>query len=207
MGAEAGPKILGSKLSKETSKCYAKRRERGDFRRYLFGNGIDIGAGDDPLIVEEGSVRAYDKLDGDAQYLEGIADDSFGFVYSSHCLEHMRDVPLALKNWIRVLKPGGALYVVVPDFELYEKGVWPSRFNPDHKATFSMLRPRSSNTKTHYYLPELVKWLDREAGLNVMEVHREDDGFDLRRFEVDQTETRHGGALCQIYFVGIKRLI
>lgn len=189
----------------ETSKCYAKRRQRGDFARYLCGSGIDIGAGDDPLAVEDGSVRAYDKLDGDANTLTGIADESYDFVYSSHCLEHMESVQGALRNWVRILKGGGVLYVVVPDFELYEKGLWPSRFNSDHKASFSLRRPLLNSRRTHFVMHDLVKWLDLELAVSVLELHLEDDGFDPKRFEIDQTEIRNGGALCQIYFVGYKR--
>jgi SAM-dependent methyltransferase len=190
-------------MGQETSKCYSKRRARGDFQRYLFGHGIDIGCGNDPLIVQEGSVRGFDLLDGDALYMEEIKDESYDFVYSSHCLEHMPDVYLALHNWTRILKQGGILYVVVPDFELYEKKSWPSRFNPDHKASFSFsVRAKRSS---HYLMNELAIWLDRECAVTIMETGLEDDGFDPARFAEDQTEMRNGGALCQIYFVGYKR--
>jgi len=124
---------------RETSKCHDMRLARGDFQNYLRGDGIDIGAGDDALRVPSGTVRPWDQPDGDAQLLAGISADCFDFVYSSHCLEHMRGVPEALENWIRVLRPGGWLYVVVPDYLLYEKMTWPSPFNSDHpteKHTF-----------------------------------------------------------------------
>jgi SAM-dependent methyltransferase len=187
----------------ETSKCYAKRTERGDFKRYLFGHGIDIGCGNDPLVVQEGSVRGFDKEDGDALYMAAIEDESYDFVYSSHCLEHMPDVRLALRNWVRILKTGGILYVVVPDFSLYEKKCWPSRYNPDHKASFSLDLPLAR--ANHYLVNNLVVWLDRELGITTVEVNLEDDGFDPARPDEDQTELRNGGALCQIYFVGYKR--
>jgi len=193
-------------MAKETSKCYLRRHERGDFKRYLTGEGIDIGAGDDPLAVEEGSVRAWDKGDGDAMLMEGVDNESYDFVYSSHCLEHLVDVRTALANWVRILKPGGVLYVVVPDFELYEKSCWPSHFNGEHKASFSLYRNGEENRrKTHYLICDLVKWMDRQLGVSMLETHLEDAGFDYARFDVDQTELRNGGALSQIYFVGYKR--
>src|SRR5262245_49806129 len=110
----------------ETSKSQPHREARGDFDKYLKGNGIDIGAGHDVLVVKEGTVRAWDVPDGDAQLMAGVADESFDFVYSSHCLEHLDSVPEALKNWVRILKPGGHLYFIVPDYILYEKMCWPS---------------------------------------------------------------------------------
>jgi tetratricopeptide (TPR) repeat protein len=128
----------------ETSKASVRRSREPIFRdQYFVGFGIDIGAGDDslgkqitrfPLIR---SVRNWDLSDGDAQYLEGVADETFDFVYSSHSLEHMQDPIMALKNWLRVLKPGGYLIVCIPDEDMYEQGVWPSRFNLDHKWSFT----------------------------------------------------------------------
>lgn len=44
---------------------------------------------------------------------------TFDCIYSSHCLEHLYpyEVPRALEEFKRVLNPGGALFVVVPDLE------------------------------------------------------------------------------------------
>jgi hypothetical protein len=38
------------------------------------------------------------------------------------------------------VKPGGFLFFIVPDEDLYEQGVFPSRFNADHKATFTICK-------------------------------------------------------------------
>lgn len=40
-------------------------------------------------------------------------------IYSSHSLEHLpiRKAQLALKNWAKLLMPGGTLYLAVPDLE------------------------------------------------------------------------------------------
>jgi FkbM family methyltransferase len=48
-----------------------------------------------------------------------FADASADFVYVSHCLEHIsfREVPAVLREWHRVLRPGGWLRVSVPDFD------------------------------------------------------------------------------------------
>lgn len=82
-------------------------------------------------------VYGWDLMNGDAQYLKGVEDNSLDFVYSSHCLEHMIDVKIALYNWFRVLKAGGYLILYIPHRDLYEKKKeLPSRFNPHHKHMF-----------------------------------------------------------------------
>src|SRR5262249_49277314 len=41
------------------------------------------------------------------------------------------------------LRPGSYLLLVVPDEDLYEQGCWPSRFNPEHRWTFTVHKSRS----------------------------------------------------------------
>lgn len=57
--------------------------------------------------------------EGDARDLSRFADNTFGVVYASHVVEHFDyaggDLINTLKEWHRVLKPGGELYVSVPD--------------------------------------------------------------------------------------------
>ncbi len=117
--------------------------------RYLVGDGIDIGAGPDPLHLYYEffplmkSCRIWDMPDGDAELMATVADNSFDFVHSSHCLEHMRNMDVALENWVRILKPGGHLLCLVPDEDLYEQGVFPSSFNADHKHTLTIYKKKS----------------------------------------------------------------
>lgn len=134
----------------ETSKSIFKKLSDSRFAtRYIVGDGIDIGAGQDSLdqylefFPLAKSCRNWDIQDGDAQYLESIPDNSFDFVNSSHCLEHMVDPHSALNNWLRVLRQGGHLLMLIPDEDLYEQGVFPSTFNFDHKHTFSIFKKKS----------------------------------------------------------------
>ena len=50
--------------------------------------------------------------------LSFIPDNSVDVIYNCHVLEHFKrnDVPRVLKEWARVLKPGGVLRTSVPDF-------------------------------------------------------------------------------------------
>lgn len=136
----------------EQSKAAKRRWCEGDFlARYFVGDGIDVGAGPDGLGRYYGmfpgmrQVRGWDLGDGDAQYLASAADASYDFLHSSHCLEHLMDPHESLKHWLRVVKPGGYLVVTVPDEDLYERGEFPSRFNPDHKWTFTLHKQPASS--------------------------------------------------------------
>jgi len=106
----------------------------------LQGSGIDIGCGPDPVAP---GVRKFDLADGDANHITRYVHEQFDFVYSSHCLEHMADPRSALHEWWRLVKPRGHLFFIVPDEDLYEQGVFPSRFNPDHRATFTISKAQS----------------------------------------------------------------
>lgn len=137
--------MLGRKRSYgETHKAHARRLREGFFEKYCQGYGLDIGYGGDPVVS---NVRGWDFEHGDAQLLRGLDDASYDFVYSSHLLEHLPDVELALTNWWRVLKPGGYLLLFLPHRDLYEKKTTlPSRFNEDHAHFFLPDRDEAPDT-------------------------------------------------------------
>jgi len=60
---------------------------------------------------------------GDAKDLSRFRDRTFGEVYASHVLEHFdyRDMPVALKEWHRVLDSEGKLYLSVPNLDVIGK--------------------------------------------------------------------------------------
>jgi SAM-dependent methyltransferase len=131
----------------ECSKSVGRRLHAPGFAtQYFVGDGIYVGSGTDPLgrfaalfpLVR--LVVHFDVPDGDAQILAKVSADHFDFLHSSHCLEHLRDPCEAMRNWIRVVRPGGHLVVLIPDEDLYEQGVWPSTFNSDHKHTFTICK-------------------------------------------------------------------
>ncbi|HTV43106.1 MAG TPA: methyltransferase domain-containing protein [Candidatus Sulfotelmatobacter sp.] len=127
----------------ETSKS---RKYWGDLEKsVLVGKGIDIGCGPDPVTPD---ARRFDLEHGDANFASRYVSDQFDFVYSSHCLEHMHDPRATILDWWKLVKPGGHLFVMVPDEDLYEQGVFPSRFNPDHKATFTISKAKSWSPKS-----------------------------------------------------------
>ena len=107
-------------------------------RTYLFGDGVEIGALHNPLAVPRRCrVRYVDRLPvdelrrqypdladeplvpvdvvDDGERLATVPDGSQDFVIANHVLEHCEDPLGAVGNFVRVLKPGGVLYMAVPD--------------------------------------------------------------------------------------------
>jgi SAM-dependent methyltransferase len=131
----------------ETRKSFKRRTDSGFFKKYLCGNGIDIGCGNDKVFQD---ADAYDNVhhdkNDDAQTMKNVPDEKYDWVYSSHCLEHLKDPCVALKNWFRILKKGGNLAVAVPHRDLYEKRERPpSKWNTQHANFFVVGRHKFDN--------------------------------------------------------------
>ena len=105
---------------------------------WLRGDGIEIGALHLPLGVPRGArVRYVDRLTveeqrrqypelagaklpavdviGSAEDLSPFGDSSVDFVIANHLLEHLEDPIEALLEFERVLRPGGVVYLGLPD--------------------------------------------------------------------------------------------
>ena len=105
---------------------------------YLRGCGIEVGALNRPLkIPPEVKVRyvdrysvddlykTYQEMKGvkivspdivdDGEHLGKIGDNSQDFVIANHFIEHCEDPILTLKNFLRVLKHEGILFMAIPD--------------------------------------------------------------------------------------------
>lgn len=146
----------------ESAKRYAwQRRRLNGLLDSFCGRGIDVGAGKDPFHwwelpeLEDCCIRRVDTWDleqGDAHFMAGVEDEQYHFLYASHILEHLTDPSLALRNWVRIVRPGGVLLITVPHQHLYEmKENPPSKWNPRHK---------------HFYQPAtFYDWLRLEASI------------------------------------------
>lgn len=90
---------------------------------WLIGKGVDIGCGMEKIKEEDciGIDSKHDYTDRtdeddirDAKDLTGYEDGQFDWVYSSNTLEHIVEWERALDEWIRVLRPGGAIFLYLP---------------------------------------------------------------------------------------------
>jgi SAM-dependent methyltransferase len=177
----------------ETSKAYRRRFSVDpSYGRVFVGEGIDIGGGTDPLRPEwfpkVKSIRNFDLQDGDAQNIGKHVSGQFDFVYSSNCLEHMERPQEALRGWWNLVKPKGYLVLIVPDEDLYEQGVWPSRWNGDHKWTFAVSKEWSWSPKSINVM-DLFCLLDDGVFVHLKTA---DSGYDYSLEGMDQTVPADG---------------
>jgi len=145
--------------------------ERGDIAaRYISGDGIEIGALHNPLPLPTGARARYvDRLSAadlrkhypelaaaplvdpeildDGERLATVADASQDFVIANHILEHFENPIRAVQSMMRVLKPGGVLYLAVPDM----------------RRTFDRRRPSTSLDHTIRDYREGPVWSRRSA--------------------------------------------
>ncbi|MGZ3945708.1 MAG: methyltransferase domain-containing protein [Mucilaginibacter sp.] len=99
--------------------------DKGYFPVYSIANAIDGCNFSNQTVWEnvitEGQNYNYeDRALGyqyikDASDLESIESEKYDFVLSSHSLEHIANPIKAINEWLRVLKKGGVLLLIVPD--------------------------------------------------------------------------------------------
>jgi SAM-dependent methyltransferase len=105
---------------------------------YLKGDGLEVGPLHQPLEVPpQATVRYVDRLSveelqklypelgdhplvspdiiDDGEQLTLIADESVDFVIANHMIEHCQNPIGTIKNYLRVVKPNGIVYLAIPD--------------------------------------------------------------------------------------------
>jgi len=101
----------------------SKTRKR--VKLFLKGtNGIDIGCGDDKITPNcIGVDRVPQKgvnLVWDARKLP-FTDNTFDWVFSSHCLEDIKEWEKTVQEWTRILKKDGYIILYMPHGDYYPK--------------------------------------------------------------------------------------
>jgi len=107
-------------------------------QQYLAGSGLEIGALHHPLPVPDGvRVKYVDRMPevelrrhypelghetfvpidivDNGETLAKVVDASQDFVIANHFLEHCEDPISTLRTFFRVLKPGGVIYLAIPE--------------------------------------------------------------------------------------------
>jgi len=158
-------------------------RRHGLAVRYLNGSGLEVGALHNPQDVPEGTrVRYVDRLSvadlrvqypeldaealvdpdviDDGETLGTVLDDSQDFVIANHFIEHCVNPIQTIENHLRVLKPGGVLFMAVPD----------QRDTFDHDRAVTEIEHlvddyvRGGNVSRHQHFEEWVAAIDGLSG-------------------------------------------
>lgn len=106
--------------------------------RYCQGCGVDVASQGDRVVPwamsfdlppAEFAIYCSNHPPKGPIHLRGHAtalpfdSGSLDFVYSSHLLEDYLDWEPVLKEWVRVLRPGGTLIILVPDKKLWNEAI------------------------------------------------------------------------------------
>jgi predicted SAM-dependent methyltransferase len=127
--------VIGAKAYEAIGRRLPWRSETSRYRDLLapfcIGSGVDIGFGGDPITPTALCMDLPSpytcvgkfpvQLAGDCRNLHWFADGALDYVYSSHVLEDFpeHDTISILQEWVRVLRIGGRLILLLPDQQRY----------------------------------------------------------------------------------------
>ena len=136
MMPEGARLFLASRLARESTQLWWNARREMLAALYISGEGIEIGALNNPLPLPTGVRITYvdcvpmerlkaaypdaqkitppDVVD-DGEALSSFADASQDFVIANHFLEHSQDPIRTVQTFLRVLKTGGIAFMALPD--------------------------------------------------------------------------------------------
>lgn len=119
-------------------------------KQFCTGKGLDIGCGDWPLSW---AIPIEKRYGCDAMKLPR---DTYDYIFSSHCLEHLVNPINALKHWKSRLNKGGVLFLYMPHPDME---YWLPQNNPKH---------------LHQWYPEDMAKIVKDLGFdNVMHSERD----------------------------------
>jgi ADP-heptose:LPS heptosyltransferase/predicted SAM-dependent methyltransferase len=155
---------------------------------YTRGRVLDLGCGPYitfPHFIGVDNTEEFNKgarwrpdITADARDLSIFATNSIDAVFSSHLLEHFENTEKVLKEWWRVIKPGGYLVLYLPHKKYYPN-IGEEGANEEHK---------------HDFMPndiiEIMKRVDRKWDLVEDQERNQNDEYSF--FQVYQKVKRNG---------------
>jgi len=113
--------------------------------------GVDV----EPSAIEMCSQKGLTVSLADAGRELPFADDSFDLIIATDILEHIDDDTIAMKDFIRILRPGGLLFVTVPAFQFmlgrYEREAIGHRRRYTKKGLHNLVGNLGVNILSSYY--------------------------------------------------------
>jgi SAM-dependent methyltransferase len=134
---------------------------------YCVGKGVEIGPSDNPVKGVD-TVLVDNKTDFagkqyrvdyvmEADNLLLFQDNQFDFLIASHMLEHFPNPIKALKEWYRVVRDGGILFIVVPQmnctFDRYRNVTKLSHLTEDYEKDINNPDPTHIDEWCNYSVP------------------------------------------------------
>lgn len=118
---------------------------RRDFvlvEKYCRGLGIDCGCGTNRLSPSVLTIDWYPHSDTDmiwncvhegGRHPYPFRDNRFDFIFASHLIEDFapEEIQWVFNEWMRLIKPGGYLVLLVPDMENKRYPDWDEQFTED----------------------------------------------------------------------------
>lgn len=188
----------------ETSKAQKRRLADNNFNwvEVFVGRGLDVGSGDDPLVLPNREIVCIDLPDGGGDDITQFVTGKFDFVHGSQVLEHALDPNVMIQSWLKVLKPRGFIIATVPDWVLYEGRVWPSQWNQGHTHAWTLNYHELGDQRTLevplIYVPQFIDSLNAESLLE----HQVTTNYDHEiGTSIDQTYDPDKGVEAFIEFV------
>ncbi len=161
------------------------------------------------INIDNNSDNNIEKLDynWDLRFALPFDDNSADFIYNEHFLEHLtvEEGQRAIKDFLRVLKPGGVMRVAMPDLTAmiatYQDSNWKERLAPYFKqyglefiqtrAELLNINFRAWGHKWLYDWEELERRLKEAGGDNIMKMSI----YKSSHPELCNLETRSGSTL------------
>lgn len=147
----------------------------------------------------------FDKVNGNAEFINELMPRyDWDIVFASHSLEHMYQPKEVAARWLSLVKPGGCLFILVPDARLYEQGFFPSIFNSDHKAQFSISEGTVPNEKSLILISDLILHLKNNTNceFDVEYLALQDANFNYDLLKRARIGRRLYGLFPQLYWWG-----
>ncbi len=127
------------KRSHEIEKHHMRWFVDGIYRKYLVGNGYDVGYAGEAGMFLPVTSQAWG-LDLKTPGYDGlhIPTKDVDYIFASHMLEHVNNPEAYIREWFSSVRQGGYVFIVVPSKYRYErKESPPSRWNLGHVTFYT----------------------------------------------------------------------
>jgi SAM-dependent methyltransferase len=156
---------------------------------FLHGLGFDIGAGTNrlsPTVLcsdwypHKGVDLIWNCVHEGGWYPYPFMPNTFDFIFASHVLEdfHPNVTQKVFDEWLRMVKIGGYLVILIPDMEAGRYAKWDEKFTETHPDVISGKRKVGDTIGNPAHL--------QDAGLNMMQKLVENSVY---KIEVVQKDT------------------